>query len=163
MQISKSNFLSYEEFQAIYQEAIEQEDRSRLSMLQQMYPAYYKRAFIEQIPPIPDWNSSSFSYPILQLPAGYSPSIINMVSYLTGNPKTTRARMDYLFENLQSVKRRNIRTDEVIYIFDEELLWKQFFMKDPVLSPMLQNRKINSLQELVARAQNYFEELLVTC
>ena len=86
-----------------------------------------------------------------------------MVSYLTGNPKTTRARMDYLFENLQSVKRRNIRTDEVIYIFDEELLWKQFFMKDPVLSPMLQNRKINSLQELVARAQNYFEELLVTC
>lgn len=68
--------------------------------------------------------------------------------------------MDYLFEHLQSVKRRNIRTDEIIYIFDEALLWEQFFMKEPVLSSILQSRKIYSFQELVARTQDYFAKRL---
>ena len=160
MQIGETGSLSYEEFQTLYQQAIEQKKHTSLTILQQTYPDYYKRAFVEQMPPIPDWDSSSSPYPILRLPPGYSPSIINMVFYLTGNSKTSHICMDYMFEHLQSVKRRNIRTDEIIYIFDEALLWEQFFMKEPVLSSILQSRKIYSFQELVARTQDYFAKRL---
>lgn len=162
MLMDRAQFLSYEEFLEDFKESMSQNDRESLSKLQKTYPAYYNKAFIQQIPAIPDWDSSSSPYPILQLPVNYSPCVINIISYLVTNPKTVQACISYLFQNLQSTIRRNIRTDEVIYIFDEDLLWKQFFMKLPALSSVLHDKKIKSLQELVSRTQDYYEKALTS-
>lgn len=147
--------LTYETFLLLFRHASHKYNEKALLTLQNSYPDYYKQALVELIPPIPDWEESPF--PILQLPPNYSPSIENMIVYLTHNTNTMRECVSLLYENLTSMRRRNIRTDEVIYIFNENELWEKFFIMQPTLSYYLKLKRISSLQELAARTQDYFQ------
>lgn len=155
--------LSYQDFLSIYQQAMRLCDQKALSHLKHLYPDFYAEAYIQMIPPCPNLEQSQTTYPILELPAGYSPCVLNMITYLTGDPKTACLYIDSLFEHVKNEKRRNIRTDQVCHIFDETSLWNDFFTKEPSLAAVLCKRKIESFQELVLRTQNYFENADPLC
>lgn len=149
--------ICYPEFLSLYHKAVQLHDRISLSTLEQSYPDYYAKSCFQDVPPMLDWDQSAHPFPILELPAGFSPCVRNMITYLTGDSYINENCMNYLYEHVKSTKRRNIRTEEIVHIFDEDSLWKDFFLQETSLAAIIQMKKISCLAELIIRTQEYFE------
>lgn len=150
--------LMYTDFLSLYQQAMENSDTETLFLLEENYPEYASMAYLEQCGFKADLDPKESLYPILCQPANFSPCVMNMVSYLICDTRHCTDFTEFLFNHVKSVKRLNIRTDEVYYVFDETSLWEQFFLKEPTLASAILRKHIESFQELIYRTQDYFEQ-----
>lgn len=155
--------LLYQDFLSLYQQAMEKADTETLFLLEENYPEYTSMAYLEQYGFATDLDTKESLYPILCQPANFLPCVMNMVSYLICDTKRCTDFADFLLNHVKSVKRLNVRTDEVYYVFDETSLWEQFFLKEPTLASAIVRRHIESLQELICRTQDYFEQADPSC
>lgn len=150
--------LMYPDFLALYQQAMKSSDTETLFLLEENYPEYASKAYLEQNGFEADLDSKESLYPILCQPANFSPCVMNMVSFLIPDTRRCTDFIDFLFTHVKGVKRLNARTDEVYYVFEETSLWEQFFLKEPTLASAIIRKHIESFQELIYRTQDYFEQ-----
>lgn len=151
--------LSYEDFFVLYCMADQKGDVKTLSELEEHYPSFFRKAYLDRLPFEADPDDKNVLYPILTLPFYYDSSIRDLLLYLLDfDLAGVKVCMSYLHKHIKWERRRNVRTDESSYVFDANALWPDFFLAIPLLVSCIRRKRIHSLEELIFRAQEYFEQ-----
>ncbi|MDL2301020.1 hypothetical protein LJC58_01550 [Lachnospiraceae bacterium OttesenSCG-928-D06] len=83
--------------------------------------------------------------------------IANMISFLIGKLEAPKHYMDLLQAKVLYQEVFNYMTNRYQRAYEPDSLWNTFFLGQEDLRSVIERRRINSLDELVYRASEYFE------
>lgn len=150
--------ISYEAFLLLYSKALSQNDWGALSVLEAKYKIFFIDAIIAETSKYePSDNEDEYPYPILSDTNFFTyRRIMNIVTYLTGSMESAKKYTFYLEHAITYTLRTNVNNKEY-RCYDSDSLWKDFFLRCVALASAIRVRKIDSIEELVFRAQEYYE------
>lgn len=155
--------ISCEEYLAIYHKAF---CRGRIRILNHMvdtYPDIAELVFsdkFEETHRDPADMEGCCPFPILLSTTRYTQArVMDMVAYLLGKVEAPEKYAKLLRELVPFRLVFNYFTDEYVEDFLAAPLWENYFLGRAELRRGLEARSIRSLDELVARAADYFERL----
>lgn len=154
--------ISVEDFLIFYYKAYRRDNIEALSQLHDLFPEVAELAFDEDyIESRSDPADKEYMYrhPIVIATNRMTESrVLDMVSYLLGQVEAPGKYKDFLKTNIAFKKVFNYMIERYQRDYDKTALWDSYFMELPELRFMIERRYIRSLEELVYRASNYFED-----
>lgn len=160
-QIKEQMEISIEDFLLFYSKAYRRNNLAAMRQLYDKYPVTAKLALDDyylKYKSEPADREYMYRYPITaDSPRMTEHRIMDIIAYLLG---TFRAPRHYrrLLQKFPYNRTFNFTISRYQKDFDRTVLWNELFLKRPELKKVIESRKIQSLDELIYRAGEYFDD-----
>ena len=159
-QIKDEMEISIEEFLLFYSKACRRNNMAAMLQLQNRYPVTAEIALDDYYLAYsgePADREYMYQYPIvLDSPHMTENRVMDMIAYLLGSFKAPESYRE-LLKKLPFRRFFNFTINRYYKDFERSALWNDLFLRLPELKRIIEVRRIQSLDELIYRAGEYFE------